>query len=92
MQAEDEGEFQSEEQLEEAGDMPAGELTVKLSEEEAEKRLSDETTEEESAAEWPASATEEENNMGDHDDLPTDKEEVQWRRLHKGEPATGAAG
>jgi hypothetical protein len=37
----------------------------------------------ESAAEWPASATEEENNMGDHDDLPTDKEEVQPRRLHK---------
>jgi hypothetical protein len=36
--AEDEGEFQSEEQLEEAGDMPAGELTVKLSEEEAEKQ------------------------------------------------------
>jgi hypothetical protein len=48
-----------------------------MSEEEAEQQLSDETAELESAAEWKANATkEEENNMGDQDDLPTDKEEV----------------
>jgi hypothetical protein len=90
---EDEGEFQSEEQLEEAGDMPAGELIVKLSEEEVEKRLSDEIAEEESAAEWPTSSTEEEEDgMGDLVDLPICREEVQWSRDAKGEPAMGAAG
>jgi hypothetical protein len=58
-------------------------MTVKLSEEEAKKRLIDKTIEEESATGWQVEAREEENNMGDHDDLPTDKEEVQLRRLHK---------
>jgi hypothetical protein len=83
--AEGESEFQSEEQLEEAGDAPAGELAEeKLSEGEAEKRLSDKTAELNFAAEWQAEATEEENSMGDLVDLPTDKdEEVQPRRLHK---------
>jgi hypothetical protein len=81
---EDEGEFQSEEQLEEAGDMPAGELTVKLSEEEAEKRISDETAEEESTAESTTCAIEEEEDgMGDLVDLPICREEVQWSRLQK---------
>jgi hypothetical protein len=42
----DEGKFQSEDKLKEAGDAPAGELAeVKMSEEEAEKRLGDETSE-----------------------------------------------
>jgi hypothetical protein len=83
--AEGESEFQSEEQLEEAGDAPAGELAeAKLSEGEAEKRLSDQTAELNFAAEWQAEATEEENSMGDLVDLPIDKdEEVQPRRLHK---------
>jgi hypothetical protein len=63
--------------------MTAGELTVKLSEEEVEKRLNDETAKEESVAEWPSSAIEEKNNMRDHDDLPTNKERKQPRILHK---------
>jgi hypothetical protein len=37
-----------------------------------------------SAIEWPASATKEENNMGDQDDLPIDREEVQQGSLHEG--------
>jgi hypothetical protein len=82
----DEGKFQSEEQLEEAGIQPAQEEMVeaKLSEGEAEKRLSDQTAELNFVAEWQAEATEEENSMGDLVDLPIDKdEEVQLRRLHK---------
>jgi hypothetical protein len=62
------------------------ELTeANLSEEEAEKQLSDETTELESIAGWKTNATREENDMGDQDDLPFDvfEEEVQQRRLHK---------
>jgi hypothetical protein len=59
------------------GDTPTQEeLTeANMSEEEAEQQLSDETIELESAAEWQTNATkEEENDMGDQDDLPTDKE------------------
>jgi hypothetical protein len=38
----------------------------------------------ESAAEWQLNATRgDKDNMGDRVDLPTDKEEVQQRRLHK---------
>jgi len=33
--------------------------------------------------EWQDNAMEEENYMGDHDDLPTYREEVQQRRMHK---------
>jgi hypothetical protein len=57
-----------------------------LSEEIVEKQLSDEPAELESAAEWQVKATEEENNMGDQDDLPFDvyeEEELQPSRLHK---------
>jgi hypothetical protein len=57
---------------------------TKLSKEEAEQQLSNKTTEMNFAAEWPASATvEEEDGMGDLVDLPTDEEEVQPRRLQK---------
>jgi hypothetical protein len=83
--AEDEGKFQSEEQLEEAGDMPAEELVeAKLSEKEAEQQLSDRIAELESAAEWQLNATkEEEDGMGDLVDLPICREEVQWSKLQK---------
>jgi hypothetical protein len=69
---EDEAEFQSGEQLEEAGDEPTGELAeAKLSEEEAEQQLSDETAELKSAAGWQAKATRDgENHKGDQVDLP----------------------
>jgi hypothetical protein len=81
----DEGKFQSEEKLKEAGDAPAGELAeVKMSEEEAEKRLGDETSEEDSAAEWPTSSTEEEeDSMGDLIDIPICRERMQPRRMHR---------
>jgi hypothetical protein len=80
----DETKFQSGKQLEEVGDVLAGELTVKLSEEEAEKRLSDKTAKLNFVAEWQDEAIEEENSMGDLVDLPTDKDkEVPLRRLHK---------
>jgi hypothetical protein len=81
---ETDGAYQPKEQLEEAGDMPAGELTVKLSEEEAEQQLSDETAELKSAAGWQAKATRDgENHKGDQVDLPINEEGVQWSRLHK---------
>jgi hypothetical protein len=92
--AEGESEFQSEEQLEEAGDAPAGELAeAKLSEKEAEQQLSDRIAELESAAEWQLNATREgKDNMGDRADLPTkEKEELQQETAYK-EPAIGAAG
>jgi hypothetical protein len=55
-----------------------------LSWEETEQQLSDETTELESATGWQASVTREENNMGDHDDLPFGQQKkVKQRRLHK---------
>jgi hypothetical protein len=50
-----------------------------LSKEEAEKKLSDDTTKR-----WKDNATEEEKNTGDHNDLPIDKEEVKHNRLHEG--------
>jgi hypothetical protein len=53
----DETKFQSGKQLEEAGDVLVGELTVKLLEEEDEERLSDKIAEWESAAEWQDKAT-----------------------------------
>jgi hypothetical protein len=82
---EDEGKFQSEEQLEEAGAEPAEELAeAKLSEKEAEQQLSDRIAELESAAEWQLNATkEEEDGMGDLVDLPICREEVQWSKLQK---------
>jgi hypothetical protein len=81
----DEGAYQSEEQLEEVGSVPGEELADdSLSEEIAEKQLSEETAELESAAEWKVKATEEEDNMGDHHDLPFDQhEEMQQSSLHK---------
>jgi hypothetical protein len=81
---EDEAELQSGKQLEEAGYMPAGELTVKLSEEEAEKRLSEETVELKSAVGWPLSATRgEKDSRGDRVDRPVDRKGVQQRILHE---------
>jgi hypothetical protein len=64
--AEDEAEFQSGEQLEEAGDEPARELAeANLSEGEAEQQLSDETAELEFAAGWQVKATRDgENQQG----------------------------
>jgi hypothetical protein len=46
-----------------------------LLEEEVEQQLSDETTELKFSSRCQANATEEENDMGDQDDLPTDKKE-----------------
>jgi hypothetical protein len=82
---EDESEFQSEEQLEEAGDEPTEELAeASLSEEEVEQQLSNETAEMEFAAGWQAKATGDgENNKGDQDDPPIDKEELQQNMKHK---------
>jgi hypothetical protein len=73
----DGGAYQPGEQLEEVGVEPTQEemTEANMSEEEVEKQLSDETAELESAAGWQDNATEEENNMGDQDDLPIDKEE-----------------
>jgi hypothetical protein len=79
--AKDEGEFQFEEQLEEAGAEPAEE---KLSKKEVEQQLSDRIAELESAADWQLNAKkEEEDVMGDLVDLPICREEVQWSRLQK---------
>jgi hypothetical protein len=69
----DGGAYHPEEQLEGVGDMPTQEeLTeANLSEEEVEQQLSDETAELDPAAGWKDNATkEEENDMGDQDDLP----------------------
>jgi hypothetical protein len=56
---------------------------AELSQEKAEQQLSDRTAELNFAAEWTLSATEdEEDDMGDHDDLPICREEMQSRRLH----------
>jgi hypothetical protein len=78
---ETEGEYHPKEQLEEVGDMPAGELArTKLSKEEDEQKLSDKTAELNFAAGWQAKATRDgENHTGDRVDLPIDKEEVQYR-------------
>jgi len=51
--AEDEGKFQAEEKMEEAGIQPAGEMEeVELLEEEVEKQFSEKTPEMESTIEW----------------------------------------
>jgi hypothetical protein len=84
---EDEGEFQSEEQLEEAGIQPAqGEMAeASLSEKMTEQQISqeDKTAELNFAAGWQVEATEEEDSLGDRDDLPICREEVQWSMLQK---------
>jgi hypothetical protein len=71
--------FQSGEQLEKAGNMPAGDLAeANLSEGEAEQQLSDEIAELESAAGRQDKAIgEKENRRGDRVDLPIAKKEVQ---------------
>ena len=82
----DEGAYHLGEKLEEVGDVPTEELTeeTNMSEEEAGQQLGDETAELEPAAGWKYNATkEEERNMGVQDDLPTDKEELKQRILHK---------
>jgi hypothetical protein len=84
---EDEGEFLSEEQLEEAGIQPAqGEMAeASLSEKVTEQQISqeDKTVELNFAAGWKVEATEEEDGMGDLFDLPICREEVQRSRLQK---------
>jgi hypothetical protein len=83
---EDGGAYQPQEHLEEVGLEPTqNELKeIKMSEKEgAEWQLRDETIELDSTAEWQSNSIEEENDMGDHDDLPTNKQELQLRRLHK---------
>jgi hypothetical protein len=81
------GAYQPEEQLEGVGDMPTQEeLTeeTNMSEKEAEQQLTDETAELEPTTGWKDNATkEEENNIQDQYYLPTDKEELQPRRLYK---------
>jgi hypothetical protein len=81
--AEDEGKFQSEEQLEEDGAELAEEIVEeKMSEKEDEQQLSDRIVELESSLEWQLNGTkEEEDGMGDIVDLPICREEVQWRKL-----------
>jgi hypothetical protein len=78
--ADDEEKFQVEEQLDEAGIQPAGELV----EEEAEQQFSKETAEMKSAAEWTLSSTEDKGDgMGDHCDLSICRKILQQRRLHE---------
>jgi hypothetical protein len=79
------GAYQPQEKLEEAGSMPAGEMAAtELPQEEAEQQFCEETTELESTAEWPLSATKvNKDSMGDQVDRPTDKEEkLQQGGLH----------
>jgi hypothetical protein len=57
-----------------------------MSEEIVEQKISEETAELESAAEWKDKATGGKNNMGDQDDLPFDvhkEEEMQLSRLQR---------
>jgi hypothetical protein len=78
--------YQPGEKLEEVEVEPTqGDMTeANLLEKEVEQQLSDETIELKFSARCQANATEEENDMGDQDDLPTDKkEDLQQRRLHK---------
>jgi hypothetical protein len=78
--ADDEEKFQVEEQLDEAGIQPAGELA----EEEAEQQFSKETAEMKSAVEWTLSSTEDKGDgMGDHCDLSICRKILQQRRLHE---------
>jgi hypothetical protein len=79
-----EGVCQHEEQLDKVGNVPVEELVeYNLLEEVAEKHLSDEPTELESAVEWKFSAIGDQGSMGDQVDLPIDKEEVQQGSLHE---------
>jgi len=62
----DEAKLQSRNQLEEAGYMLVGEIPIKISEEEAEKRLSEETVEMKFSVGWPLSTTRgEKDSRGD---------------------------
>jgi hypothetical protein len=64
--------------------MPAREMKFKLSEEEAEKHLSDETVELKFATGWKDKATRYgENIKGDQVNLPINEEGVQRSRVHK---------
>jgi hypothetical protein len=79
------GAYQPKEQLGEVGLEPTQRdmAATELSQGKDEKQLSDRTVKLNFAAEWTLSATEdEEDDMGDHDDLPICKEEMQPRRLH----------
>jgi hypothetical protein len=79
----EEGEFHPEEQLEEAGSMPAGKMAeASLLEGEAKHQFSEEIAKLNFAAGWRDKATTNgENNMGDLVDLPICREELQQRRL-----------
>jgi hypothetical protein len=78
------GAYQPKEKLEEARNMPAGEMAIKLSEGEAKQQLSDKTAKLESVVEWQDKATRDgENSKGDQDDPPIDKEELQQNKQHK---------
>jgi hypothetical protein len=72
-------------QPKEFGDIPIGELAEeKMSERGAKQQLNHGTVELDSPAEWITSATRgSKDRMGDQDYLPTDKVELQPRRLHK---------
>jgi hypothetical protein len=79
------GAYQPQEKLEEVGIQPAqGEMVeVKMSEEKVGQQLSEKTVELNFAEGWQVEATEEEDSLGDRDDLPICREEVQRSRLQK---------
>jgi len=80
----DGGEYQLEEQLEGVVLEPMPEeLTEVNMLEESKQQLIGETVELNFTTRWKDSDTREENDMRDHDDLSTDKEELQPRILHK---------
>jgi hypothetical protein len=59
-------------------------MTVKLSKREDEQHLSEEIVEMNFAARWQVKATrDEEDGVGDHDDLSIYREKLQQRRLHE---------
>jgi hypothetical protein len=72
------GAYHPQEKLEEVGIQPAqGEMVeFKLSEEKVGKQLSEKTVELNFAEGWQVEATEEEDRLGDRDDLPICREEV----------------
>jgi hypothetical protein len=79
------GAYQPQEKLEEVGIQPAqGEMVeFKISEEQVGQHLSEKTVELNFAEGWKVEAIEEEDRMGDRDDLPICREEVQRSRLKK---------
>jgi len=87
MRLETDGEnFQDEEKLEEARDMPTRDMSVAtLLDEEDEQQVSQENTAEKTTTEWTLSATEdeEEDSMGVHGDFPIYRNKLQQRRLHE---------